>query len=71
MGSSVKFTVILKAKTHDFKEISRQWQPLLAAPRPVPGFVLSFPLRDFSCRSSAVLPVQSLHGLLHWDRGTD
>ena len=41
MGSSVKFTVILKAKTHDFKEISRQWQPLLAAPRPASGFVLS------------------------------
>ena len=43
--------------------LHRDSQPTLAFSPP--------PLRmDFSSRSSAVSPVQSLHGLLHWGRGT-
>ena len=58
MESSVKIQCNTKSKTQDLKEISSQWWPLQAAPKPAPGFVLSSPPWDFSSRSSALSPVQ-------------
>lgn len=72
LESSIKFIVKLKLKD----KISKLSQACGSPSRlhhVLYSGVSSSPLPpwDFSSRSSAVSPVRSLRGLLHWDHGTD